>query len=109
MKLLSKLNEIETNNIDKILKIFFYLTFFLISFSMGFILKEKLITMKKAQIETETNYLGNGFYSGDTINIMCLNNIKYMRIENKNKTTLSILPKINPETNSYILCNDKNK
>ena len=101
-----KLDSIETENIDKILKYLFYFVFFVFSFLSGYITKEQIVLNELAKIETESSYLGNGFYSGDTINMMCLNNIKYMRIENASKTSLSISPKIDPLTKKYILCKE---
>ena len=105
-KIFKKLDSIEMENIDKILKYIFYFIFFLFSFLSGYILKEQITINNLTKIETESSYLGNGFYSGDTINIMCLNNIKYIRIENASKTSLAITPKIEPLTKSYILCKE---
>ena len=105
-KIVKMLDSIETENIDRILKILFYFVFFVFSFLSGYIMKEQIVLNDLSKMETGSSYLGNGFYSGDTINMMCLNNIKYMRIENASKTSLTINPKINPLTKTYILCKE---
>lgn len=109
-----KISEIKvpTNmDIDKINRILLILAFFVtasLSYWFGFSISKKINEFEKSKIETESNYLGNGFFSGDTINNMCLNNIKYIRIENSEKTALTIFPRLDPDTKDKIFCKEKN-